>query len=350
MGERGDIQKMLYRGLAEGGVERAPADQVIHEPGAPDARPLIGRLVTRGLSDELKDRHYLIIDGIDGRGHYVEIGRGLSVEPIPEGAVVRIEPRSVEARPSDRTVAQIAAANDGRYSVDLHLASDPTATAAFAETHVRRLEALRRGRADLEREADGTWLIGADHLERARAHEVRQAQTAPVVVRTLSALPLERQVSAVGATWLDRELIADAPEPLRDAGFGRETRQALAQRRRWLIEQDLAHQAQDQVIYRAGLLSRLQRRDLIAAAESVARETGLTFSEVRPGQRIEGVYRRPLDLASGRFAVIERSRDFTLVPWKPALDGQEGRAVSGVLREAGVSWTVGRGRSGPSIS
>ena len=49
-------------------------------------------------------------------------------------------------------------------------------------------------------------------------------------------------------------------------------------------------------------------------------------------------------------AMIERSRDFTLVPWRPVLDGHEGRAVSGVLRPAGVSWTLGRGRGGPSVS
>ena len=57
MGERGDIQKTLYRTLEAGGVARAPTDQVIYQPAAPDARPLVGRLVARGLSDELKDRH-----------------------------------------------------------------------------------------------------------------------------------------------------------------------------------------------------------------------------------------------------------------------------------------------------
>lgn len=350
MGERGDIQKMLHRALAAGGIERAPADQVIYQPTAPDARPLVGRLVTRGLSDELKDRHYVVLDGTDGRAHYVEIGRGLATAPIPDGAVVEIAPRPVEPRAVDHTVARIAAANDGRYSVDLHLATDPTASAAFAETHVRRLEALRRGRAGVERQDDGTWIIAADHVERAGAFEKQQAQGAPVVVRTLSALPLDRQIGAVGATWLDRELIAEAPEPLRDAGFGHDARQALAQRRQWLIEQGLARQDQDQVIYRAGLLTRLQRRDLIAAAEGLARETGLAFSEARPGHRIEGVYRRPVELASGRFAVIERSRDFTLVPWKPTLEGQEGRTVSGVLRGEGINWTIGRGRGGPSVS
>ncbi|MBU4434561.1 MAG: DUF3363 domain-containing protein [Alphaproteobacteria bacterium] len=350
MGERGDIQKTLYRALTQGGVERDRADQVIYQPTAEDARPLVGRLVARGLSDELKDRHYLVVDGVDGRAHYVEIGRGLATDPIPEGAVIRVEPRSTQARAVDHTVAAIAQANDGRYNVDLHLAADPTASAGFAQAHVRRLEAMRRGRASVERQDDGTWIIGADHIEQAAAFEKRQAESAPVVVTTLSARPLDQQVGAAGATWLDRELIADAPEPLRDAGFGREARQALALRRQWLIDQGLARQDQDQVIYRAGLLTRLQRRDLIAAAEGLARETGLNFSEARPGQAIVGVYRRSVDLASGRFAVIERSRDFTLVPWKRALEGQEGRAVSGVLREAGVSWTIGRGRGGPSVS
>ncbi len=350
MGERGDIQKTLYRALSEDGIERVQTDQVIYDPAAEPGRPLVGRLVSRGLSDELKDRHYLVVDGVDGRAHYVEIGRGAAVEPIPRGAVIQVDPRPVEARPVDHTVAQIAAAHGGRYSVDLHLATDPTASDAFAQTHVRRLEAMRRGRAAIERLDDGTWLIGADHVEQARAFETRQAQTAPVLVRTLSVLPVEQQVEAGGATWLDRQLLAAEPQPLRDAGFGRETRQALALRRQWLIDQDLARQDQDQIVYRAGLLTRLQRRELITAAEGLARETGLVFSEARPGQRIEGVYRRSLALASGRFAVLERSRDFTLAPWKPVLEGQEGRVVSGVLREAGVSWTIGRGRQGPVIS
>jgi type IV secretory pathway VirD2 relaxase len=350
MGERGDIQKTLYQALTQGGVERDRADQVIYQPTAPDARPLVGRLVSRGLSDELKDRHYLVVDGVDGRAHYIEIGRSLATDPIPAGAVVRVEPRPMQARAVDHTVARIAGANGGRYSVELHLAADPAASAGFAEAHVRRLEAMRRGRASVERQEDGVWIIGADHVEQAAAFEKRQAESAPVLVTTLSARPLDQQVGAAGATWLDRELIAAAPEPLRDAGFGREARQALALRRQWLIDQGLARQDQDQMVYRAGLLTRLQRRDLIAAAEGLARETGLNFSEARPGQRIEGVYRRSVDLVSGRFAVIERSRDFTLVPWKPALEGQEGRAVSGVLREAGVSWTIGRGRAGPAIS
>jgi hypothetical protein len=57
-----------------------------------------------------------------------------------------------------------------------------------------------------------------------------------------------------------------------------------------------------------------------------------------------------VDLASGRFAVVEKSREFTLVPWRAALEAQFGKQVGGIMRADGVSWRFGRGRSGPEIS
>jgi hypothetical protein len=65
---------------------------------------------------------------------------------------------------------------------------------------------------------------------------------------------------------------------------------------------------------------------------------------------VQGLYRRAVDLASGRFAVIENSREFTLVPWRPVLERSLGRTVSGLVRDDSISWTLGRQRSGPSIS
>jgi len=53
---------------------------------------------------------------------------------------------------------------------------------------------------------------------------------------------------------------------------------------------------------------------------------------------------------SGRFALVEKSREFTLVPWRPVLDRHVGKSVSGIMRGDGISWSFGRGRSGPSIS
>jgi hypothetical protein len=349
MGERGDIIRTMQREFSEKGLTRAAGDYVIYDPAVPEARPITGRLVARGLSDELKDRHYLIVDGIDGRSHYVDIGRGEATGPMPQGAVIRIDPTRSEARAVDRTIAEIAAANDGRYDVDIHLRHDTTASATFAETHVRRLETIRRVTQGVEREPDGTWIIAPDHLDRAATYERRQARDAPVVVQTLSPLPIERQLGADGATWLDRELVAEVPEPLRDGGFGREVRNALARRRQWLIEQELARDEQDRTVYRADMLGILRRRELTRVAGQLSGELRLAYSEVRQGERVEGVYQRSIELASGRFAVIEKSREFALVPWRPALERNLGKQVSGIVGGETISWTIGRQRSGLSL-
>lgn len=349
MGERGDIQKTLYRAVAEANLARSTADLVVHDP-ATSARPLVGRVVRRGLADEVRDRHYLVVDGVDGRAHYVDLGRGEATEAIGEGAIVQIAARPVEARNVDRTVAQIAAEHDGLYSAALHRLVDPTASPAFVETHLRRLEALRRAGSGLEREPDGAWRIDADHVERALAYEAERARAAPVLVTPLSRAPIDQLATTMGATWLDRELLEASPEPLRDAGFGRLARQALAARRQWLIEQGLAEEQGDQVVFRRGLLAELGRRERALTGAALAQEIGHPYAEARAGQRIEGIYRRGVDLAGERMAVIERSRDFTLVPWRPVLEGREGQPVSGVLRGEGISWSIGRGRSGPSIS
>jgi type IV secretory pathway VirD2 relaxase len=348
MGERGDIIRTMQRAFSEHGLERAPGDYVIANPAR--MTPIVGRVVERGLSEELDDRHYLIVDGIDGRSHYVDIGKGEAVEPIRSGAVVRIEPKSADARAVDRTIAEVAAAHRGRYSIDLHLRHDPAATESFAETHVRRLEAMRKAKGSVEREADGTWVIAPDHIERAAAFEAHRARSAPVIVNTLSSLSLDRQAGADGVTWLDRELVSADPMPLREAGFGREVREAIDRRRQWLIAEGLAQEEQGRVVLRANLLSTLRRRELNRIAGQLSDQLGLAYAEARLGERIDGIYRRPVELASGRYALIEKSREFTLVPWRPVLDRHIGKQVSGVVGGDSINWTIGRQRSGPSIS
>lgn len=323
---------------------------MIFDPGAAGAAPVVGRVVMRGLADELQDRHYLIVDGIDGRTHYTPIGKGEVVEPIPSGAVVRIVPRSGSIRSADRTIVEVAAANDGRYTIDAHLRHDPSATETFAETHVRRLEAMRRTLRTIEREPDGNWIIARDHLDKAAAFEARQLRDQPVTVEMLSAIALERLPAMEAATWLDRELTADAPIPVRETGFGQEVGAAQAARRQWLIAGGLAEEHDGRTTFRPGMIAALQRRELLRVAGQFSEELGRPFAEMKAGERIDGRLVRAVDMASGRHALIERSRDFTLVPWRPALEPQVGKPVVGIMRERGVSWTFGRQRSGPSIS
>ena len=82
---------------------------------------------------------------------------------------------------------------------------------------------------------------------------------------------------------------------------------------------------------------------------SIAAETGLEHRPVADGQRVAGIYRRSVMLASGRYAMLDDGMGFSLVPWRPVIEQRLGQHIAAVVRGGGVSWELGRQR-GPSIS
>jgi type IV secretory pathway VirD2 relaxase len=338
MGKRGDIIATLDREVRARELAATPADYAIHDPAHSDAQPIVGRIAARGLSDEQVGLEYLIVDGIDGRAHYVEIGFG--GEHGRKGAIVRVRPTPVSVRDVDRTVAEIAAANGGRYGEDIHFRHDPTASDRFIQTHVRRLEAIRRSTGAVEREPDGTWKIAADHVERAIEYERRRATREPVRIEPLAAMALEQMPAHDGITWLDEDAsVSGAHGPT--GSFGSKIADAMRRRQQWLVEQGLAD--------KPDRLEILRRRELQRVAGQLSGELGSHFVEAEPGLPIEGTYRRFVQVGMMRMAVIENSREFTLVPWRPVLERQIGKEVSGIMWGRDVNWTFGRQRSGPEI-
>jgi type IV secretory pathway VirD2 relaxase len=71
LGERGDIIKRIHRGLSASGVERNAATYVLAGESLHD--PIIGRLVDRGLDEELMGTAYAVVDGVDGRTHHIRL-------------------------------------------------------------------------------------------------------------------------------------------------------------------------------------------------------------------------------------------------------------------------------------
>jgi len=342
LGERNDIVRTLQRALSAARLDRAAGEQRVFDPLSDGE--IAGRVVARGLADEHRDRHYLIVDAIDGRTHYVALGGAEAVEPLPEGAIVRVMRRGSGLRASDRTIAAIAAAHDGHYSAALHRASEPRVSPAFVEAHVRRLEGLRRA-LSLERDGEGVWRIAEDHLAQVARHSERDLRERPVSVEILSPVPLENLPEHDGATWLDEVLAEAGADTAREAGFGRELRAALAARRAWLLQQGLATEQHGEFVLGQDAAATLRRRELLRVAQAIASDTGKAFNEPSERARIEGVVRRRLELASGRFAVIESAREFVLVPWRPTLGRAMGKPVAGIMRGSGTSWTIGRSRS-----
>jgi type IV secretory pathway VirD2 relaxase len=265
LGERGDIIKRIHQGLNASGVLRNAASYVLAGESLHD--PIIGRLVDRGLDDELKGTAYAVVDGVDGRTHHVRLP---DLDAASDGAMGSI----VELRKFDDA--------RGNLRVALAVRSD---------------------------------------------------------------LPLEQQIAAQGATWLDRQAVARTPTPLGSGGFGADVGNAMERRAAFLMREGLAERQNGIVRFKSGLIETLQRRELDALGKQLAEESGLTFAPSKPGDQISGNYRQRFALASGRFAMISDGLGFQLVPWSPSIEKHVGQQVSGTTRDmGGIDWSFARKR------
>ena len=260
LGERGDIIKRLHKSLGE----RSPSEWVV--AGEAVDQPVIGKLVTRGLDDELKGTAYAVVDGMDGRAHHLRLPDLDATSDAAPGAVVQLR---------------------------------------------RFTDAVGRERVALAVRSD---------------------------------LSVEAQATAQGATWLDRRLTAREPAPLSEAGYGADVRAALDRRTDYLVSEGLARRQGQRVLFARDLLDTLRQRELAAAGERLAAETGLPARTAAEGEHVAGIYRQRLTLASGRFAMIDDGLGFSFVPWTPTLERHLGQQVSGVTTPSGVDWSFGRKR------
>ena len=335
MGERGDIIRTMQRAMS--GKQRELA---VFQPGE-GGRTVVGRVAGKGLADELNDKGYLIIDAIDGKAYYVALPPRSELEQYPIGAVVEVK-GATEVRMADRNIAALAAG--GLYRTDHHLVlakgqatpdRDPREVVA---AHVRRLEALRRV-GIVERLAEGVWRVPDDLAERGWQYDAQRL--GGVAVELKSHLPIERQARAIGATWLDQQLIGGG-KGLGDLGFGGEARQAMQQRVNFLAEQGLAEWRGQRVILADNLQAKLMRRELMKVGQDLAVQTGLEHRPVSEGQRVAGIYRRSVMLASGRYVMLDDGLGFSLVPWKQIVEPRLGQPLFAMVRAGRISWDLGR--------
>ena len=104
LGERGDIIKRIHRGLATSGIDRSAASYVLAAETISD--PIVGRLVSRGLDDELKGTAYAVVDGVDGRTHHIKLPDLDAAGDSAPGSIVELR-RFHDARGAQRTALAV---------------------------------------------------------------------------------------------------------------------------------------------------------------------------------------------------------------------------------------------------
>jgi len=261
---RNDIIKTMHNAMSRDGGRFDVSTLALHHDVP--SEPIIGRLVERGLHDELTGSAYAIVDGVDGRTHHLRFKDMEMTGDAKAGSIVELR----------------------------------------------------------------SW-------EDAKGHD-------RLSLATRSDIPLEAQIKAPGATWLDRQLVARDPVATGN-GFGREVRDALEARASHLETQGLARRQGQRVILAHDLVGTLKNQELTAATQAIAARTGLEHKPSGAGDYVSGIYRERVTLSTGRFAMIDEGLGFQLVPWRPALDQHLGQHITGTMSPGGsVDWALGRGR------
>jgi len=104
LAERGDIIKRMNRALTEQSIERGASSYVLSGENLTD--PIIGRLIDRGLDDELKGTAYAVVDATDGRTHHIKLPDLAAAGDGPVGSIVELR-RFEDARGRERVALAV---------------------------------------------------------------------------------------------------------------------------------------------------------------------------------------------------------------------------------------------------
>ena len=93
------------------------------------------------------------------------------------------------------------------------------------------------------------------------------------------------------------------------------------------------------------LFETLRQREYQSAAQSLSRELGLSHHAPVEGEQISGTFTKTVNLASGKYAIVEKSHEFTLVPWRSEMESLRGKSLAGTASAQGIQreWGPRRG-------
>ena len=231
LGERGDIIKRIHRGLTDRGIERGTANYVLAGESLDES--VVGRLVDRGLDDELKGTAYAVVDGTDGRIHHIKLPDLDAAGDSAPGSIVEL--RKFDDAQGRRRIALAV-----RSDLDIERQVHATGATWLDRQAIARDPIVLGGggfgaevRDAMERRAEH--LVGQGMAER----QSRGVSFSPGLIDTLR----QREVDALG-----QKLATETGRPLTKAGTGEyvagtyQQRFALASGRFAMIDDGLGFQ------------------------------------------------------------------------------------------------------------
>ena len=343
LGMRGDIIKTIHAEMARSGKPELNVNYEIFHAQDQKNKIVTGKVIGKGFSNESEDSYYLVVEGVDGKTHYADLKQNEDIQAYRRGSIVELSPKNTEPQKSDKNISRIAYANGGIYSAEIHADSETGNSENYIQSHVRRLEALRRANL-VRRFSDGSFDIPDDYLDKVEQYQNIQAQKSPLNVVVKSQFSLDVQVTSSGATWLDKDLVSRDKLYTSNTGYGSEVESALKRRQAYLIKTGFAEETEQGIKYQRGMLRNLEQQEIKKVTAKISGEIGKQYVPASKGDQVEGIYTKSVELASGRFVIVEQSKEFNLVPWRSVLERSRNQLVSGKVGGTGINWQIGRKR------
>jgi type IV secretory pathway VirD2 relaxase len=333
--QRRRLYELLARELKGAGIERAPAQLSLFRDGS-DEKPIVGRVLAarqRGLRED-----FLAVETSDGRVNHIPTGGRESDVPLTNGMIIRARPRYLSEEPAiDRTITAVAAKNHGLYSRKLHASFDRRARPQQLAKHERRLNDLAASGIVAQKISD-VWYIGRQFLDRASWVTATEPCLA---IEVLSIEPLERLVSWRGATYLDRfdlgglTTACERSDAIRNVapGYFRDLNLCLRRRANFLSKLGILSEG----TLNGSLYGRLRRHEMQQIRRDLSARLDRPFARPPSAGELRGRCRGKIALASEWLAVVERHRDFTIVPWSRSLENTAGMMVTITIGRDGRS-------------
>lgn len=225
---RTDIIKTMHRAMA--GSDRAADPSSFALQGDAAADPIIGRLVERGLHDELSGSAYAVIDGADGRVHYVRFADLETTGDAAPGAIVEVrhwngphgDTRLSLAVRSDLSLEQQIEAR-GTTWLDRQLVSQsPTPTAGGFGRYIR--DALEKREARLVEEGLARRVGSGVSIQRGLIETLKARELEDAVLRKVGQTGLAHSPSAPGdyvsGIYRERVTLSSGRFAMIDDGLG----------------------------------------------------------------------------------------------------------------------------------
>lgn len=334
MGEQNDIIKTLHRAFGERSASLRLGANAIFDPSDPNTRTQAGIVRSFGRPDDTREGGFVVLENLRGQPLYAKVEEDDLFGSLKVGQAVTVHTFDPEPKQSDLNIVAHAKKRNGQFS-PVHVYLEEHNTEEYTKAHQRRLEAL--GRANIvSKNKDGAWDIPDDYLDRIRAYHKQLAKRLPTPLSRDSTLTISEMTTARGATWLDEELKRGTLEEERTS---KQLLDAAAKRRIALRQMGFAIGDEDRLFQHS--INQLKVMDVKDAGEAQSRFLGKTYVPSSGASHIEGVFSKTIERPSGKFAVIERSREFTLVPWRPVMERRRGQSIIGRARGGGgISWDV----------